>query len=221
MTNDEMLQKMFELQEQLNVKIKGPDWRKCHLNWSRAIFVECAELLESFPWKWWKDTQPDEINQKIELIDILHFGMAQWLQVKSYPIIHWDEDPHQSEIISDIELIAKIALQDEIFDFNLFFGLCKKMNMTFPMVYKLYMGKQILNKFRQCNGYNEGTYIKKWYGTTGQGEPEYHEDNFYLFHSLEDIPVENIDHLYVSLKFLYDHNRILMEEMNVTDKSSY
>ena len=54
MTNSEMINKMFEKQEQLNVSIKGPNWRELNLNWNRAIFVECAELMGYLDWKWWQ-----------------------------------------------------------------------------------------------------------------------------------------------------------------------
>ncbi len=42
---------------------------------------------------------------------------------------------------------------------------------TFDNVYKLYIGKNVLNVFRQDHGYAEGTYIKIWNGE---------EDNVYL-----------------------------------------
>lgn len=41
----------------------------------------------------------------------------------------------------------------------------------FNDIYKLYLGKNILNMFRQDNGYAEGTYVKIWDGE---------EDNVYL-----------------------------------------
>jgi hypothetical protein len=32
-------------------------------------------------------------------------------------------------------------------------------------LYRLYVGKNILNQFRQDNGYKEGTYVKVWDGS--------------------------------------------------------
>lgn len=50
-------------------------------------------------------------------------------------------------------------------------------NFTFLDVYKMYIGKNTLNKFRQDHGYKEGTYVKIWYG---------HEDNVYVHRYLEN-----------------------------------
>ena len=37
-------------------------------------------------------------------------------------------------------------------------------NLKLPELYELYIGKNILNKFRQNHGYKEGSYIKEWNG---------------------------------------------------------
>ncbi|MDR2371823.1 MAG: dUTPase [Puniceicoccales bacterium] len=75
------LEKMFELQEQLNARVgvhlrdlseeEKIEWiLKC----SRAIQQELAELVDSVPWKWWKKQQHfDEENAKVEVIDLMHF----------------------------------------------------------------------------------------------------------------------------------------------------
>jgi hypothetical protein len=61
-------------------------------------------------------------------------------------------------------------------------------------LYRLYVGKNILNRFRQDHGYKEGTYIKIW-----QGE----EDNVVMQRILEKS--ENIapQELYALLKNAY------------------
>ncbi|MDR0740680.1 MAG: dUTPase [Puniceicoccales bacterium] len=75
------LEKMFELQEQLNARI-GVHLRDLSeeekiewiLKYSRAIQQELAELVDSVPWKWWKKQQHfDEENAKVEVIDLMHF----------------------------------------------------------------------------------------------------------------------------------------------------
>lgn len=48
----------------------------------------------------------------------------------------------------------------------------------------LYLGKNVLNAFRQDNGYKEGTYIKVWDGD---------EDNVYLDKILIDLSMEDIE----------------------------
>jgi dimeric dUTPase (all-alpha-NTP-PPase superfamily) len=75
------LEKMFELQEQLNERIgvrtrdlSGEEKMEWILKYSRAIQQELAELVDSVPWKWWKKQQHfDEENAKMEVIDLMHF----------------------------------------------------------------------------------------------------------------------------------------------------
>ena len=64
-------------------------------DWSTAIHVEIVELIDSYPWKWWKNKKIssndttlitdesliDYENVKIELIDILHFALAGSIQI--------------------------------------------------------------------------------------------------------------------------------------------
>jgi len=45
-----------------------------------------------------------------------------------------------------------------------FLNMSSQLNLKLPELYKLYVGKNILNKFRQNNGYKEGSYIKVWNG---------------------------------------------------------
>ncbi|MDR1435394.1 MAG: dUTPase [Puniceicoccales bacterium] len=77
----EKLEKMFELQTQLNARV-GVDTKNLSdeekIEWilriSRAIQQEVSELIDSVPWKWWKKQQQfDEENAKVEVIDLMHF----------------------------------------------------------------------------------------------------------------------------------------------------
>ena len=52
----------------------------------------------------------------------------------------------------------------ELKDLLKFFRTCKISGLSFTWLQKLYIGKNCLNKFRQDNGYKEGTYIKEWNG---------------------------------------------------------
>lgn len=85
------LEKIFKLQEKLNIKI-GIDVKKMSneekiqwiLNYTRAMQQEVAELIDSLPWKWWANYQKfDKQNAKVEVIDILHFliSIAQLLDI--------------------------------------------------------------------------------------------------------------------------------------------
>ena len=57
----------------------------------------------------------------------------------------------------------------------------------------LYFGKNVLNAFRQNNGYKEGTYIKIWNGE---------EDNVVMMRLLGEIEV-NYENLYTALEKIY------------------
>ena len=200
MTNDEMLQKMFELQDELNIRIKGPDWRDLNLNWNRAIWTECAELIESMDWKWWAKTDENVYNQHVELVDIWHFGMSNLLQRGENFVPYEPSSFGSNSKFGLIENIAIISLANGDFPSPLFFKLCEDLNLSLPNLYKLYMGKQILNKFRQDHGYNNKTYKKIW---NINGElPK--EDNLFMYDIVFTIDPEMIQYkLYPRLERLY------------------
>lgn len=81
-----ILKALAELQDGLNSMI-DPNWRTVRSldNWALAITMESAELLDSYPWKWWKNIHatPDFDNIKIELVDILHFSLAGTMQTSA------------------------------------------------------------------------------------------------------------------------------------------
>ena len=75
------LENIFDLQEQLNLRI-GVDMAKMNdderakwiLNYIRAMQQELAELTDSVPWKWWASYQEfDKQNAKVEIVDLFHF----------------------------------------------------------------------------------------------------------------------------------------------------
>ena len=84
---DKILQ-MLELQQELNDATNGLGWENGMtkndkvIDWKRCTYLECAELIESYPWKHWKniDAKPDYANIKIEAVDIWHFIMSQALE---------------------------------------------------------------------------------------------------------------------------------------------
>ena len=42
----------------MNTKVHS-QWQEQEFEWYRAIWVECAELLDHYGWKWWKKQTPD------------------------------------------------------------------------------------------------------------------------------------------------------------------
>jgi len=66
--------------------------------------------------------------------------------------------------------------------------------LNLDALYKLYVGKNILNQFRQDHGYKEGTYIKIWNGE---------EDNVTMQNILEKNENVSPGELYMALEKAY------------------
>ena len=61
---------MLELQDAMNSKVNA-DWRSAGNEWYRAIWMEAGEMLEHYGWKWWKHQEPDTMQVKLEIVDIV------------------------------------------------------------------------------------------------------------------------------------------------------
>ena len=75
------------------------------------------------------------------------------------------------DVRKSIECLALLTLTDQGAHFTFIAGIMKHLDMPFDELYEIYIGKNVLNMFRQDNGYKEGTYNKVWNGR---------EDNEYL-----------------------------------------
>ncbi len=200
---------MLTLQNELNNDTNGPRWREGVtkngkvINWKRCITMETAELIDSFPWKHWKsiDAQPNYENVKIELVDIWHFVMSYLLQhnpldevarmidnlkdTKSdIKITQWQNDKVDKylDIFEELMALSLIKNDSEMLQESLieqFFKACDAVGLSFEELYRLYIGKNALNQFRQEHGYKEGAYKKIWNGK---------EDNEVMQHILEQKP---------------------------------
>lgn len=88
---------MFTMQLELNNRTNGTDWMLTgmtkegkEINWKRCIYMECAELIDSLPWKHWKDIdgEADMNNAIVEIVDIWHFIMSALISENSVNAIH-------------------------------------------------------------------------------------------------------------------------------------
>lgn len=218
---------MLELQQELNDTTNGVNWEAGvtqngkKIDWRRCIYLEAAELIESYPWKHWKniDASPDYANIKIEIVDIWHFVMSETLRL--YKIENLGSIADIASTVANmegfetfkksdkgvvLESYAQIALVEEMIrilfcekeDINAllisFLTISSKLNLKLPELYELYIGKNILNKFRQNHGYKEGSYIKVWNGK---------EDNVVMQSILHQHSEITPDALYVALEELY------------------
>ena len=161
---------MLELQDSMNSKVRD-DWREQNFEWYRAIWIECAELLDHHGWKWWKKQQPDVNQIALELVDIWHFGLSLLLlKDQSHEVISesvvkaFDHVEASGDFAINLEEFTKNTLVTKDFDIYGFVGLVKGIGMQFDQLYIAYVGKNVLNFFRQDHGYQDGSYHKQWGG---------------------------------------------------------
>lgn len=161
---------MLELQDSMNTKVHA-DWRSQGFAWYRAIWIECGELLDHYGWKWWKKQVPDVEQVQLELIDIWHFGLSILLESgKSTDAIIADVEAtlhvatDEADFRLDLERFTAQVLQNRTFDIAGFGRLMAGVELDFDQLYKGYVGKNVLNFFRQDHGYQDGSYQKVWHG---------------------------------------------------------
>jgi len=95
--------------------------------------------------------------------------------------------------------------EDEIINQLFYLGkMFKFLDMSFEDVYRAYFVKNVLNEFRQNNGYKKGTYIKEWEIDIGEGIKNY-EDNEIAYHLAQKIPLENLNEILpIELEKIYE-----------------
>ena len=218
---------MLQLQNQLNDATNGEKWTNGvtkngkYINWKRCIYMECAEMIDSFSWKHWKNiaAEPDWANMQIEVVDVWHFIMSLAIEEYSRELkggiedialniselpsfekinTHNNKFASQDVVIKKVENMIRMSLSKD--NFNLeslmadFFDLVLLSGLDLDSLYTLYVGKNILNQFRQDNGYKEGTYIKVWAGQ---------EDNVIMQKVFKEQPDIKPEALYRELAKLY------------------
>ncbi|QOY51550.1 dUTP diphosphatase [Candidatus Sulfurimonas baltica] len=218
---------MLQLQAGLNEATNGENWTDGItkngkiINWRRCIYMECAEMIDSFVWKHWKniDAQADWDNLQIEVIDVWHFIMSLAIENYSQNLKGGVEDLAIN--ISQLNSFNKIDIQSELFapqndviakveDIMLctlskdalnieeliedFFDLVLMSGLDLQSLYKLYVGKNILNQLRQDNGYKDGSYNKMWGAE---------EDNVVMKRVWEENSELKPDSLYIELTKIY------------------
>ena len=217
---------MLTLQQQLNDATNGIGWEMGitkqgkPIDWRRCIYLECAELVDSYPWKHWKniDAAADTENIKIEVVDIWHFVMSEILRlnansqkfsleeladqisaISNFSVLKQSSkeiDDKYFEQIATIEKFIKSIFADEDLEnmANLYFEVVAQSGLNLDSLYQLYIGKNILNQFRQDHGYKDGSYIKVWNGK---------EDNVVMQNLLAANPSISPSELYDALKAEY------------------
>lgn len=191
----QMLQTMLSLQESHNLLV-AEDWRTRALPFHRAIWVECAELLDHFGWKWWKHQAPDLGQVRLELVDIWHFGLSclmlrpdldladiasGFLTLRTPSADAGDAEAFRQHV----ERLARAALDRE-FAVEHFVATMGSLPMAFAELFEVYVGKNVLNRFRQTHGYASGQYRKLWGGR---------EDNVHLLELTATLASDRTDYI--------------------------
>jgi hypothetical protein len=197
---------MMLMQNLMNEKV-NPNWMQAGYPYLRAVYVEGVEALDHVGWKWWKSVaqSPDLDQFALELVDIWHFALSDALiaaggdddLAAGWMLADLDDDVHDRVTFDEIEYsLSKMEMRERIdlmiglaaakrFDIALFETLMLDCGMDWNQLYRLYIGKNVLNMFRQDNGYKQGTYQKDWFGK---------EDNEHLTDILIDLNVDDLSY---------------------------
>lgn len=169
-TANSQIQQMLSLQDAMNSRV-SETWRENNYEWYRAIWVECAEMLDHHGWKWWKHQEIDVAQVQLELVDIFHFGLSLRLMsgqsvdtIARSLAIELTQGTDETDFKLALEKLAAAAVSDKSFDGQAFADCMRLMNMDLDELFRQYVGKNTLNFFRQDHGYKDGSYIKIWHG---------------------------------------------------------
>ena len=210
-----MLVAMLALQDSMNLKI-DPDWISKRHAYLRAVLVEATEALEHYGWKWWKKQSPDMPQLRIELIDIWHFVLSEYLlraggdkaAAATTMLTDWDSghqltfdgtlyDMNTLDLRQQLEMLAALAAVRRL-NLPLLALLFAACDLTPATLYREYVSKNVLNHFRQDRGYKSGDYKKFWDGL---------EDNVHmaeLLSAISDTEADLSGALYRALASRYD-----------------
>jgi len=174
------IERMLRLQQELNDTTNGTGWERGvtrngkPIDWRRCIWLEAAELVESYPWKHWKDIDatPDYDNIRIEVVDIWHFVLSEALRIfavegrgsitdlaramtgtEAYRAFEQGERPerkdHYEEIACVETLTGMLFRETPVEEWTAqFYRVALQSGLDLDALYRLYIGKNILNRFR-------------------------------------------------------------------------
>lgn len=208
---------MLSLQASMNAKV-DPDWVQARYPYLRAVAIEGAEAIEHHGWKWWKKQDKDLPQLQMELIDIWHFILSEILlrnpqgsdaalgqlmadleSVSDCAIIEFDNSHYrlaELHLLEKLELLIALSVARRI-ELALFAAIMNDCELCWTELYRQYVGKNVLNMFRQDRGYKQGNYQKLWHGR---------EDNEYLveiIHRLDPGSAAFKDEVYTALVDAY------------------
>ncbi|MBM26960.1 MAG: dUTP diphosphatase [Halieaceae bacterium] len=202
---------MLQMQHRMNTRVHE-HWIAQNFEWYRAAWIECGELMDHVGYKWWKKQTPDMEQVRLEVVDIWHFGLSALFDAETdlpdlakaisanFDAASTDEGAPESDVAqihAATEALAQHALASKTFSVPLFAELMRACGLSADDLYRHYIGKNVLNFFRQDHGYQDGTYVKQWQGR---------EDNEHLselLESLDDAAPDFPEQVYQALESRY------------------
>lgn len=177
---------LVALQYDLNVLI-NPEWIENALNetydYRTAASQEVGEAMESLGYAWWTHRELDMQNVRSELVDALHLLLG-------FNIAHVNSACADKEAITELlseriparytavvqepsgsiievrKLIRSLQAKINVGTFGeiweAFFAVIKALGFSADHLYARSLAKNILNNFRQDNGYRQNLYLKTW-----------------------------------------------------------
>ena len=214
---------MLRMQQSMNRRV-DPGWRQARYPYLRAVVIEGAEAIAHHGWKWWKKQELDLSQLQMELIDIWHFILSEMLlrnddgggtqareafqtAISNISTTHELKFDGSTYRLADLSLLDKIELLIGLsaarrIEVAVFASIMTDCQLSWAELFRQYVGKNVLNLFRQDNGYKDGTYRKLWGGR---------EDNEVLvdiIHSL-DASLPDFKHaIYTSLQVAYKKSEV-------------
>lgn len=203
MLTQQQLNTMLSLQNNMNIKV-NPEWLTAGYGYLRAAMVESVEAIDHHGWKWWKAQDKDLPQLQMELVDIWHFALSASIidykgdieatatalasqLAENTPHVQFDGQsysPASLSLLDNLELMTGLCAAKR-FSVPLFMQIVTQSEMTGEELYRQYVGKNVLNFFRQDNGYKAGTYVKTWHGR---------EDNAHLVEVLDSLDMNAPDY---------------------------
>ncbi|HMM75810.1 MAG TPA: dUTP diphosphatase [Gammaproteobacteria bacterium] len=176
---------MLQMQDDMNARVDR-DWIERGREWYRAVWIECAELMDHYGgWKWWKKSAGDREQALLEIVDIWHFGLSMRItpardfgRAAAAIAAEWRSPLACAGFLDGVERLALAALGERRFEVAAIPALLAELGRGYDDLYRAYVGKNVLNFFRQDHGYRDGSYLKSWHGR---------EDNEHLVEVLADL----------------------------------
>lgn len=205
MINFKQIPSMLSLQNTMN-KTVNPDWANLNWDWFRASMLEGAEAVEHHGWKWWKAQNKDVPQLQMEIVDIWHFYLSQFLKLsnaneenaatlihshyeefKNKPVLfdNKEYDLNSLDLLAKLDLLIGLSAAKRL-HVPLLIDLVYASGMNWDFFFEQYVKKNILNIFRQKNGYKQGTYHKEWFGQ---------EDNVFLIEEADKLNPSSEDYV--------------------------